>query len=383
MYSLGPEFALADGSDTAWYPQRKQETRGVGTLRVHVAPPRVVVASGVETDADNDRRAGTFTFRVDAPANFTFAAAPFTVLRAPLGSPLKAYVLRDRANASAYLASCARVFAVLQDEFGPDPYGAFSVVEVPDAVAAAANFGGASSAGVILASSSFLNAPFNVAYFGHEISHQWWGNSVQVEGGSDEAMAQFGSLEVVRRLEGAASAERYRRTGYPGYVARQDARGYFEFVAAGADQPLANLDVGGAAHDIGDSKGFLVYDLLARETGRERFRRNLRRITATARSKALAVKELVYRSSAGGPSTWPGSGTSGSSARARHRSRCIGGARARRSRRRRAGVSRVRRRRPRRNHRRARRKRDAFGARRRHGHPISVRRWVRADGREA
>ena len=81
--------------------------------------------------------------------------------------------------------------------------------------------------GFMLADSASLDAPFNLAFYGHEISHQWWANLVSNAGGAhgnymlDEAVAQFDSLRAVETLDGTLAAEQYRRSGYPGYNADQ------------------------------------------------------------------------------------------------------------------------------------------------------------------
>jgi len=117
--------------------------------------------------------------------------------------------------------------------------------------------------------SAGLDDPFNLAYYAHEISHSWWGNLITVRGQAgvymlSEAMAQYGSLRAVEELEGVASAERYRRTGYPGYNTEQNALGYFKLAAAGLDtSAMRDLPPGTLSHDIADMKGFLVWDMLS------------------------------------------------------------------------------------------------------------------------
>src|SRR5204862_3642197 len=89
--------------------------------------------------------------------------------------------------------------------------------------------------------------------------------------------------------EGPQAAERFRRTGYPGF-AFQSGEGALLYSAAGLDQPLSELSSGYVAHELADSKGFLVLDLLSRSTGRERFRQ--------------ALHDIVQRYAAQGL-TWP------------------------------------------------------------------------------
>jgi hypothetical protein len=295
VYSVRDDFAMMDGNDTAWYPQVPGDARAIGTLRFHVPSRTVVVASGTRSEAAS--QPGDALYTVSIPTVFAFVAAPFAVYESPGVPAVREYAMRPRSDAASYLAGARRVMTVLEELWGTDTYGSFSIVDVPDADAV--GFSGASSAGMILVTSSFLNAPFNTAFFGHEMSHQWFGNLIEISDGLDEVMAQYSSLQVVSALDGPALAEQYRRTGYPGYITDQCARGYFFYAAAGGDSPLAALK-GPATHDIGDSKGFLVVDLLAREVGRSRFNANLRTYMGSHRSQSVANRDLLQAGAAHG-----------------------------------------------------------------------------------
>jgi hypothetical protein len=296
VFYLGPEGCFAGGPNTSWYP-RFSALRSVGTLRFTVPRGVVVKASGVAAGQQETAADAIYTFTVTQPSLFSFAAGRYVVHHRAGKVPMTLYLLKDRPFADTMVAGCRRVLQVLEKEFGPYPYGEFAVVETPSPQSGQSGFGGASFEGFMFADSGFLYQGFNLALFGHEIGHQWWGNLVQHTGEHgaymlDEAMAQYGSLCCVEALEGPAAAERYRRTGYPAYAEWQSGLGAALLASVKGDLPLSRL-TGDFAHYLADSKGFLVYDLLARTIGRDRFRTALRHIVATCAFRTVTWEAFL------------------------------------------------------------------------------------------
>jgi tetratricopeptide (TPR) repeat protein len=292
VFSLeGPAY-YADGSDTAWYPQQSGGGRGTGRLTFTMPQGYEVVASG---RAEPDPAGLAKRFIVDGPLQFAFIAGRYKVTRLGGPIPVSAYTLKDRPVIRHYLEELQRVIVALSEEFGRFPYGSVAIAEVPQLQANNTGFDGASSPGLMFISDSSFDDRVSVAFYGHELSHQWWGNLLSPsgpKGGSilDEGVAQFGSLAVVERLEGAEAAKTFRVDGYPGNGPFQNARGYFRMAAAGLDHPLERLPDGTfVSHELADSKGFLVLDMLSRTVGRQRFR---------------AALQNLARAHAFGPITW-------------------------------------------------------------------------------
>jgi hypothetical protein len=282
VFYLGPEGSFASGINTAWYPVLESGL-GLGTLRITVPAGLIVHANGLQRGGSEERKRGIFRYECVAPSFFSFVAGNYTVARSEGAIPISVYLLRPRSNINEYLAGSRQTIEVLSREFGPYPSGEFAVVEVPEKQAGEAGFTGASVSSFIMATGTFLDQRFNLAYFGHEIAHEWWGNLIRRRGSKgrmmmDEAMAQYGSLRVVETLAGASAAEQYRRTGYPGYYAEQSGFGYLKVLAAGKDFPLSSIP-NDASRSLADGKGFQVWDLLSRTLGREQFRRILREFT--------------------------------------------------------------------------------------------------------
>ena len=298
VFYIGPEGSFAGGADTAWYPQFEDNGgKGRGRLAFSVPAGLTVVATGKRVSAAAEEEKGNFAFENALPSQFSFSVGNYAVLKREGLVPMRAYVLHDRANVQGYLEGSSKVLEALSKEFGPYPYDEFAIAEVPSEQAGKAGFSGASMNGFMLADKEALDDPFNLAYYGHEIGHQWWGNVVTLAGDRgafmlDEAMAQYGSLRVVETMEGTVAAEEYRRSGYPGYNPQQCGYGYLLVTDSGQDHALADLPKG-PGHALADSKGFLVWEMLSNTIGPERFGQVLRNITEKYRFRSIRWEEFL------------------------------------------------------------------------------------------
>ena len=292
-YYLGPEGSFANGEALAWYPRLANTLRATGELELAVPDGYTAIGTSTSDAIPIQPTDGKFHFKVKQPTTFSFAAGKYQVHQQNGVVRVSLYLLEPRQDVSRYLETCSKILAALVREFGTYPYGKFALVEAPNKQAQQAGFGGVSLEGFILVSSESITA-FNLALISHETAHQWWADSIKAKGNRGgqlltEAMAQFGALRAVEALDGAAIAELFRRGGYPGYEFFQNGLGFLMLAAGGFDHKLTELPGGWVSHELADSKGFLVWNMLARTLGQERFRRILRDLT-----QQYAFQDVVW-----------------------------------------------------------------------------------------
>lgn len=303
FFNLSSEGSFANGLITAWYPNFGYH-RGTGTLRFTVPKEIVVKATGLLT---NKRQIGdqfVYEFTASKPSVFDFAAGKYAVVRRLEGRvPITLYLFKHHSIGEEMLAGTARIMDLLEKEFGAYPFGEFAIVESPTAASRGAGFLGVGFQGFFLARSDYLERNnFEAWFFGHEMTHQWFPYLVQYKGdGSslmmDEALAHYGGLRAVEEITGSAAAERFRRDG---------GRDALRLMAAGYDYPLGSLPDDRAAYSLSNSKGFFIYDMLARTIGREKFRAALRNVTRKYAYGALTWNDFLaeIERAAGQNLTW-------------------------------------------------------------------------------
>ncbi|PYF74745.1 M1 family aminopeptidase [Pedobacter nutrimenti] len=289
QYSLDANFCMASGYGSAWYPQvnrvdqdgSKGYMRGAGQISVSTKAVLTAIMAASKLDTVSSAGMKTYRFTYDRPDIFSLYIANYQVNHHSGTIPCYTYTLKTTVCDPKLITNTSEVIAFLTEKFGALHIPNFSIIELPEYVAEQTGIGGASLLGGILIPTSELRR-FNYALFGHEVSHQWWGNLIESTGTKGNAMlseglAQYGSLQVVDHFD-QKNAILYRKTGYPGYISDQSGIGYLKNASAGIDEPLTDLK-GSNEHIIADSKGFLVLELLSNTIGKEKFHAALKQIT--------------------------------------------------------------------------------------------------------
>ena len=303
LFYIGPEVSFASAFGTNWYPILVGGfDKGNGFLTITVPVGETAVAAGERRSSAEQEAQGTFLFEINRATYFSFAAGKFTTVRRDGRIPVSVHLLRERPNMQQYLERVAQLLHVLEKEFGPYRFKDFALVEIPRELAKKAGMNAAMLQGFAFVNSNAFNvtpSKFNnlVGWYGHEFSHNWWPHTVWISkegtGGwaTEEALAEYGGLRAVETIAGPALAEVYRRKGYPPdpiYSATE----YFKLVGAGIDYELGNLPRSVEGHNIGYNKGFLVWNMLSLEIGREKFRRILREFTRRYAFQHVTLKEF-------------------------------------------------------------------------------------------
>jgi hypothetical protein len=165
-----------------------------------------------------------------------------------------------------YLTATDRYIRMYSELIGPYPYAKFAVVE---------NFfeTGYGMPSFTLLGSSVIRLPFIVyTSLGHEVLHNWWGNSVFIDSTSGnwcESLTTYMADYYYKEQQGADAAKQYRM---------EINKSYSNYVNTNNDFSLASFTsrTTPATRTVGYGKGAMVYHGLRRILGDEVFFQALR-----------------------------------------------------------------------------------------------------------
>jgi len=309
QFVVDPGFACASWVE-AWYPVPMPKTlTGYGRATVS-APGRTRFAlpenwTAVSGGRRIEEGPGRVVWESSVPLARSFAAGPFTETASTSeGREIGVYLLTPKPYAAKDQArSLAAAIRAMEERFGPFPYAAYAIAEVPEQLI---EWWAASEQGFIMAASTAFDvAGGNLPVFAHEAGHAWWGNQVTSAGPGgmlcSESLAQYGVVIAIEALEGVDAATEFLRFSRAGYHWQQCARGYFEMWREGTDKEMSKLSGQGADHTLSDSKGHWVFHMLRDRVGDAAFFGVLRGVVEDRALENLPLAELRRRFIAAAP----------------------------------------------------------------------------------
>jgi hypothetical protein len=216
---------------------------------------------------------------------YVFMAAQYTVRTTKVDDIVVATYLfpEDSALCDKYLSASADYIRMYQEMIGPYPFKQFTVAE---------NFfpTGYGMPGWTLLGQTVLRLPFIItSSLGHEVLHNWWGNSVYVDynrGNWCEAAAVYGADYHYKLLSSPEAARDYRKD-----ILKE----YLSYVNAGNDFPLRKFSSRSSAETrtIGYNKGMMLFHLIEQQIGEKPFFDAWKQIYRDYRGKAISWEEWI------------------------------------------------------------------------------------------
>ncbi|MEM7261825.1 MAG: M1 family aminopeptidase, partial [Planctomycetota bacterium] len=210
-------------------------------------------------------------------------AAEFTEFSRPAGGVTAMAFLRrpDPNLAAKYLETTAQYLDLYQRLIGPYPYTKFALVE---------NFWetGYGMPSFTLLGPKIIRFPFILhSSFPHEILHNWWGNSVFVDydsGNWCEGLTAYMADHLVK--EGQGRGVEYRRDALDRFSA---------YVNEGRDFPLSEFRSrhSSATEAVGYGKCLMLFHMLRREVGEDRFRLGLARFNRDFAGRRASFQDIA------------------------------------------------------------------------------------------
>ena len=251
---------------TGWYPRLAGP--GMYSLSVFVPEGLVAVSEADVAGYEEINGGRRYDFDLFSPTdNITLVVDSYEVLKMKAGDvSVEAYFYRqDLELGKKYLERTAEYIRMYEEILGPFPYKRFAVVEgaLPT---------GYSMPTFTLIGQSVLRLPFILeTSLGHEVLHQWYGNSVRIaEGGNwSEGLTSYMADYLYDEMKGEGKEHRKRLLmDFRNYVSPATEISLGEF--------RSRTDL--ATRAVGYAKGAMVFHMLRKELGDDTFNAGLRRI---------------------------------------------------------------------------------------------------------
>jgi hypothetical protein len=252
---------------SGWYPLFADNLQTF-SLEVELPDGWLAVSQGAGPELNRSGQSTRVAWRESQPQDEIYLiAAPFRLYRRALGQIEAQVFLRqeDDALAQRYLDASEHYLKLYQRLIGDYPYAKFALVE---------NFweSGYGMPSFTLLGSKVIRLPFILhTSYPHEILHNWWGNSVYI----DYAQGNWSEGLTTYLADHLLAEQRQRGSDYR----RSALQRYGDFVRHDNDFPLREFRGrhSTASQAVGYDKSMMLFHMLRRELGDERFIAGLRR----------------------------------------------------------------------------------------------------------
>jgi len=276
---IGEEGVFLSGS-SAWYPDIPGEMVAF-ELEVELPPGWDAMSQGTRPQEANESSTGQWLI-AQPQEEIYLVASPFREYSRRQDDFTAMVWLRtpDDALAEQYLAATFAYVAMYSELIGPYPYSKFALVE---------NFWetGYGMPSFTLLGPRVVRLPFILhTSYPHEILHNWWGNSVYPDyrlGNWAEGLTAYLSDHLLGAQEGKDAD--YRQTTLQKYT---------DYVSAQKDFPLTDFQArhSSSSEAIGYGKSLMLFHMLRRQLGDDRFVAGLREFYQQYRFKTASFDDL-------------------------------------------------------------------------------------------
>ncbi len=267
-----------------WYPSPQRLSYYKLKVKLPEGYEAISEAETIIKTIKNGSAEFTFTFPYPLDSVSLIASERFKIIKDRHGSTeLYMYVFpEDLSLAETYLAFTKKYLSLYESLIGPYPYKRFSVVE---------NFlpTGYSMPTFTLIGESVVRLPFIVeTSLGHEILHQWFGNSVYTDyrdGNWAEGLTTYLADHLYKEQKGEGwDSRKQMLIRYNSYVTEENEISVRDFQAP----------VGQPARAIGYGKTAMVFHMLRHQTGEEAFFKALKQFVTDYRFHSASWDDLMH-----------------------------------------------------------------------------------------
>ncbi|MEW5806793.1 MAG: M1 family aminopeptidase [Acidobacteriota bacterium] len=282
-----------------WYPTRP---RALSTFRMEVTLPSSyeVISEGDFAGRSVDGECATIIWDVPYPTEALHLVAGKYVITKSRYEEIEVstyFFPEEQGLSEQYITAVKRYLKMYEEMIGKYPYKKFAVVE---------NFfsTGYGMPSFTLLGREVIRLPFIVSTsLGHEVAHNWWGNSVFVDyetGNWCEGLTTYLADYHYKELESEKEAEQYRR---------EICRDYTNYVAqSGEDFPLTYFHqrTTPATRAIGYGKSLMIFHMLRKLVGSNLFYDTLKEFYCKSAWRYASWKDIrdVFEEKSGKDLGW-------------------------------------------------------------------------------